>query len=43
MDVCGRFLEILDQKTDQKVTHFYEFNGTKNVSLFDQPLHIFQP
>ena len=38
-----KILKILGpkiRKIDQKVTHFHEFSGTQNVSLFDHPLYI---
>ena len=37
-----KILKILGpkiRKIDQKVTHFHEFSGTQNVSLFDQSLY----
>ena len=39
-----KILKILGpkiRKIDQKVTHFHEFSGTQNVSLFDQPLYLY--
>ena len=35
--LAGEKLSKIDQK---KVTHFYEFSGTQNVSRFGHPLYL---